>query len=199
MRRGRPKTFDRDSALMCALDVFWRDGYDGASLAHLVDAMGIGRQSLYDTFGDKHQLFLEALNRYVERRDEGLTAYLEATDQPPLERIRRLLGRILERAHSDDRGCLVTSAVGEFGASDPVVHTRLVEARRDLEDRLVAVLDEALAEGALGDEVDTTAWARAIIVQIHGAMLLARDPTARPLIDDSMRTFWATLAPGTPL
>lgn len=64
---GRPRGFDADLALDAAVDVFWRRGYDGASLSELTAAMGINRPSLYAAFGDKDQLFQSALDRYVQR------------------------------------------------------------------------------------------------------------------------------------
>src|SRR5258706_15440178 len=61
---ARPKEFDRDRALKKAMDVFWQQGYEATSTDDLVRAIGIGRQSRYDTFGDKHRLYLEALRLY---------------------------------------------------------------------------------------------------------------------------------------
>ena len=61
---ARPKAFDREQALDKAMHLFWQQGYEATSLPELLNTMGIGRQSLYDTFGGKHQLFMESLNRY---------------------------------------------------------------------------------------------------------------------------------------
>src|ERR1043166_7581204 len=63
---ARHKEFDRDEALHKAMEVFWARGYEAASVQDLVEHMGINRQSLYDTFGDKHALYLQALDRYQE-------------------------------------------------------------------------------------------------------------------------------------
>jgi TetR/AcrR family transcriptional regulator, copper-responsive repressor len=68
VERGRPRAFDEEKALDAALGVFWRNGYQGASLAELTDAMGIGKPSLYAAFGKKEQLYLKALERYRERQ-----------------------------------------------------------------------------------------------------------------------------------
>src|SRR3954463_3624794 len=64
--RGRPRKFDADQALDAALAVFWRKGYEGASLPDLTEAMGINRPSLYAAFGNKEELFRRAVDRYVE-------------------------------------------------------------------------------------------------------------------------------------
>src|SRR5215204_6288141 len=67
MPRGRPREFDIDEALDRALEVFWRRGYEGASLPELTEAMGINRPSLYAAFGNKEALFRKAIDRYVDR------------------------------------------------------------------------------------------------------------------------------------
>src|SRR5262249_56408458 len=67
LRMARPKAFDEDEALAAAMDVFWRTGYERASLDVLLQAMGISKQSLYDTFGDKRALYLTALAHYREQ------------------------------------------------------------------------------------------------------------------------------------
>src|SRR5437868_5208762 len=74
----RPIEFERDEVVRRALDVFWTSGYQATSLDDLTTAMGIGRGSLYNAFGDKHALFLEALDRYRADRLRDLTRVLEA-------------------------------------------------------------------------------------------------------------------------
>src|SRR5437870_1873268 len=72
MAMGRPRAFDIDKALDCALLIFWRKGYEGASLSDLTEAMGINRPSLYAAFGNKENLFRESLDRY----ENGPAAYV---------------------------------------------------------------------------------------------------------------------------
>src|SRR6185369_6883576 len=74
---ARVKEFDRDGALDKAMCVFWTKGYEATSLGDLLSAMGIARQSLYDTFGDKRALFGEALARYQQSRGDSLRAVLD--------------------------------------------------------------------------------------------------------------------------
>src|SRR5258706_15799806 len=69
--RGRPRSFDRDTALERAMEVFWRFGFEGASLHDLTEAMGINPPSLYAAFGDKEGLFLEAVERYQAKRGDA--------------------------------------------------------------------------------------------------------------------------------
>src|SRR5260370_36792414 len=79
---GRPKEFDRDRALKKALDVFWQQGYEATSTDNLVRAIGIGRQSMYDTFGDTRQLYLEALPLYKANTGAALSKRLYAAPSP---------------------------------------------------------------------------------------------------------------------
>src|SRR6476620_3388960 len=81
-RRGRPRTFDADRALARALDVFWRKGYEGASLPDLTRAMRINRPSLYAAFGNKEALFRRALDRY----NDGPAAYVKTALELPTAR-----------------------------------------------------------------------------------------------------------------
>src|SRR4051794_5154642 len=76
---ARPKAFDEDAALVQAMELFWQHGYAGASLAELTACMGISRQSLYDTYGDKHGLFLKALDRYCALIGSRMLAPLTGT------------------------------------------------------------------------------------------------------------------------
>src|ERR1700674_5103645 len=68
--RGRPRSFDREAALERAMEVFWRQGFEGSSLHDLTEAMGINPPSLYAAFGDKEHLFLEAVERYQAKRGD---------------------------------------------------------------------------------------------------------------------------------
>src|SRR5436190_7853112 len=89
-QRGRPRSFDAEKALECALEVFWRKGYEGTSLPDLTRAMRINRPSLYAAFGNKEALFRKALDRYVQ----GPAAYVrksltESTARAVAERVLR--------------------------------------------------------------------------------------------------------------
>src|SRR5712692_10611500 len=122
---ARHKEFDRDEALHKAMEVFWSRGYEAASIQDLVKHMGINRQSLYDTFGDKHALYLQALDRYREVEGRKLFELLERPG-PVKEVLRELFERVVEGSLCDRerRGCFIGNAMSELAARCPETAAR---------------------------------------------------------------------------
>src|SRR5690242_19926669 len=119
--RGRPRAFDPDKALDRALNVFWRKGYEGASLPDLTRAMGINRPSMYAAFGNKESLFRKAMDRYIK----GPASYArQALDEPTARAVvDRLFEGMLDSMANprNPRGCLVVQGALACGASaDPI-------------------------------------------------------------------------------
>ncbi|HEX4250449.1 MAG TPA: TetR/AcrR family transcriptional regulator [Pseudonocardia sp.] len=128
----RTKEFDPDVALERAVELFWERGYEGTSLHDLVERMGIGRRSLYDTFGDKHTLFLAALRRYAARYDEEFVRI--TAEAPDARRAIRLLFELsVTQGTPLHRGCLLvntaTEATIEDGQADAIVGRRFADMR----------------------------------------------------------------------
>src|SRR5947207_13053193 len=115
---ARSKEFDEERALAAAMDVFWRRGYENASLEVLMKEMGIARQSLYDTFGDKRALYLKAMAFYRQRTNSSLRELL--TSRLPVKEgfTRILLGLVAESREQHARGCLLLSATMERAMDD---------------------------------------------------------------------------------
>ncbi|HEX3364820.1 TetR/AcrR family transcriptional regulator [Phenylobacterium sp.] len=170
---ARPKAFDRDTALQAALDVFWTKGYAGASTDDLTVAMGIGRQSLYDTFGDKRRLYLEALTRYNTENVAGHLAALRnaasATDA--------IEGLLLRFANEPEplraRGCMGINAICEFG-QDPDVSAAGRASGELLEANLVRLLETGKAAGDVDSAVDPRSAARFIAATLAGLKVQAK-------------------------
>ena len=112
---ARHKEFDRDEALQKAMEVFWARGYEAASMQNLVEHMGINRQSLYDTFGDKHSLYLQALDRYQETESRKLFALL-SRPRSVKKAFKELFTGVIEGSLCDKehRGCLMNNAMSEL-------------------------------------------------------------------------------------
>jgi TetR/AcrR family transcriptional regulator, copper-responsive repressor len=146
--RGRPRSFDRDRALERAMHVFWRQGYEGTSVSDLTRAMGINPPSLYAAFGDKEQLYLEALGRYQERRLKLVAQWFE--EEPTAKAaVRRLLTEAacrLARSGAPRGSMLVLSATQCSAAS---LQPELAERRANMRAILKARIDRGVREGEL--------------------------------------------------
>src|SRR3989454_1626399 len=114
-RMARHKEFDRDEVLHKAMEVFWSRGYEATSIRDLVKHMGINRPSLYDTFGDKHALYLQALDRYREVEGRKVLELLERPGSVK-KTLRQLFGGVVEKAVCDGqrRGCFMSNATSEL-------------------------------------------------------------------------------------
>lgn len=127
MERGRPRIFKEEQALDAALAVFWRNGYQGASLSELTDAMGISKPSMYAAFGNKEQLYLSALQRYREkhlsRHAEALA--VEADLKMAMRLFLRSVATMLTAAELPGGCMVVTSAAA---CNTPALPKKIVEA-----------------------------------------------------------------------
>ena len=107
--RGRPRSFDRGAALAAAMDVFWEKGFEATSITDLTEAMGINPPSLYSAFGDKEQLFLEAIDSYSKRRGESCPYCEEPTARQAIEKLLTYMAHdLMESSHP--RGCMMMMA-----------------------------------------------------------------------------------------
>ena len=152
----RPREFDRDEALDRAKRVFWAKGYVSTSTEDLLAAMNIGRQSLYNAFGDKRKLYLEALARYQRESNASHLERLNSSASPLGGIEALLLGLISEDDSVRALGCMGVGAVSEFGAADP----ELAMLRSKVGPRLFRRLVERIREGQACGEVDLAIDAR---------------------------------------
>jgi TetR/AcrR family transcriptional repressor of nem operon len=188
---ARPREFDEEEVLDRAVDVFWNCGYEATSIEDLTTALGIRRASLYNAFGDKHTLYLAALDRY---RAGGLTGMQDALRDadPVLPAIRALLdGVVAESCGDDRRGCFVVNAVTERAGSDPEVLSRATDSFTRIEGLLRRALERAQDAGELAADASPRMLARFIATQVNGLRVLARAggsrAAARDVVEIAMR------------
>lgn len=169
----RPKAFDVDAALDAAIGVFWDKGYDGTSLDDLVAAMGIGRQSLYDTFGDKQTLYRRAIDAYREHGRAFADGHLHSAVDP-IAGIRSLLEAVANRDDSTcQRGCLLLNAASEAGRDSDIA--RQIRLNREaLYSGFTAAIRRAQATGAIPADRDLETCAHALMVTFFGLVTAAR-------------------------
>jgi AcrR family transcriptional regulator len=177
--RGRPREFEVDRALDRALRVFWRKGYEGATLPDLTKAMGINRPSLYAAFGSKEGLFRRALDRY----DEGPASYArEALGEPTARAVaERLLGGAVDQLtdRRNPRGCLLVHGALACGEAAESIRRELASRRAGGEAALRRRFERALAEGDLTADSDPAALARYVVTVIRGMAVEAAGGASR--------------------
>ncbi|GAA2258190.1 TetR family transcriptional regulator [Streptomyces ruber] len=173
---ARTKEFDPDAALQSALELFWRRGYEATSMSDLVEHLGIGRASLYATFGSKHELYLKALDRYSENQSPLLLRELSRPG-PALPAVRAVVRRFATEAASDEerlRGCLVVNTATELAPHDDAAALRVVRSWDHLETLLHAALARAQAQGELPEDRDPRALARMLLVLMQGLRVVGK-------------------------
>jgi TetR/AcrR family transcriptional repressor of nem operon len=173
---ARTKEFDPDAALQSALELFWRRGYEATSMTDLVEHLGIGRASIYATFGSKHELYLKAMARYIETRDPLLLDKLSQPG-PALPAVRAVVRRFAAEATSPEsrlNGCFITNTAAELAPHDPAA-ARLVEISWEhVETLLHSALVRAQAQGELPEGRDPHALARMLLVLLQGARIVGK-------------------------
>lgn len=164
--------FDADEAVDRALEVFWRRGYAATSPQALLDELGIGKGSFYNTFESKHNVFTLALERYKDRRLASLTATLD-TDGPLREAIEHGMVE-LTGLDSHRRGCLVVNAVAELAQADPRVDEIAETLFRGIETLLAEAIARGQARGEFASDESAQLKASSLLATIVGASILLK-------------------------
>ncbi|MFD5062251.1 TetR/AcrR family transcriptional regulator [Streptomyces sp. NPDC058394] len=179
MAGGRPRAFDSDEVLDRALEMFWRQGYEGTGIADLAKAMGINPPSLYNAFGNKQVLFQKVLDHYAD----GPARYIrEAFEQPTARAaIEQLLhGAADATTHPDHpRGCLTVQGGLACAPASAGARDELATRRAAGETALRARLEQARIEGELPDDADPDGLARYFSTIYQGLAVQAAGGASR--------------------
>jgi TetR/AcrR family transcriptional repressor of nem operon len=184
---ARTKEFDPDAVLQSALELFWRRGYEATSMADLVEHLGIGRASLYATYGNKRDLYLKALERYGEQRNPGLLRELSLPG-PALPAVRTVVRRFAAEASADgcrETGCFVTNTAAELALHDGAVARRVERSWEHLETLLHSALVRAQEQGELAEDRDPHALARMLLVLLQGVRVVGKASTDPARVRDA--------------
>jgi AcrR family transcriptional regulator len=176
--RGRPRSFDRDVALERAMEVFWKLGFEGASLHDLTEAMGINPPSLYAAFGDKEHLFLEAVERYEAKNGAACPYTDAATARDAVEQLLTYTASEFSKP-CNPRGCLMVMAATTSASSSASMQAALAQSRAAARARLKARIDQGLKDGDLPRGTDTGALVDFYATVLSGMSLQARDGASR--------------------
>jgi TetR/AcrR family transcriptional repressor of nem operon len=181
---ARPKEFDRDVAVERAMSVFWSKGYAATSTDDLLQVMQIGRQSMYDTFGDKRRLYVEALQRYQLESVAGHIERLRSTASPLAGIEALMVGLISSDRTTRAKGCMGVGAICEFGNADAELAQLRVKSSGMLHKALVERFQDAKAAGEIEERVDIERTTRFVETTMLGLQVAARaGESARTLRD----------------
>ena len=178
--RGRPRSFDVEAAVERAMGVFWSRGYHATALPDLLRATKLSRGSLYAAFGDKHSLFLRALDRYIA---DALTRMdIEfAPSREPVDGLRLYLAGYVERTTGANgrRGCLLVATAMELAGRDAEVDRRIASFFKAMEAKVTDALSRAKAAGKLADGVEPSSAARILVCFVEGLRVVGKTAPTR--------------------
>lgn len=145
---ARPREFDEVTALEAAIECFWQRGYEATSVRDLANKMGLSAPSLYNTYGDKHALFVQALERYLDHSTRARIERLEKS-LPPKQAIRRFIEEIIERSVNDRerRGCFLINSALEVAPHDRELGALIADRLAEIEAFFRRSIKAAQAEG----------------------------------------------------
>ncbi len=174
--RGRPRNFDRSAALRMAMKMFWEHGYEGTSIADLTSAMGITPPSLYNAFGNKEQLFREAVQFYVSHDGGAATSALR-NGQTAYEAVQAMLMAACMRSEDPDakRGCLIALGATNCARENQGIDDFLQGYRQSTRQAIYQRLCKGQADKELADDVDTHALADFYATVLNGLAIQTRD------------------------
>jgi AcrR family transcriptional regulator len=184
---ARPKEFDRVTALKAAITVFSDHGYEGTSTDALLEAMRICRQSMYDTFGDKRRLYLDALQQYNADSVADVIANLNTASSPLAGLEAALIAFASRPAHQSGLGCMGVASICEFGRSDPEVALLNETAARTLHSAFERRVAEAKAAGEVAGDLDVRTAAEFIQATLAGIKVAARGGAAAETLKSIVR------------
>jgi TetR/AcrR family transcriptional repressor of nem operon len=171
----RPKEFNPDDAIEKAMQVFWHKGYEATSMEDLLEAMDLNRGSLYDTFGDKRQLFLKVVDRYCTAFASSKFPLLDQPG-PALPTLRRFISGMIEVGLADPqrRGCLISNTVMELSPHEKEIAGKLRLALKMAEDTFFKVLTRAKQQGELQKGQDPRTLAQFLVTMMQGAIVMIK-------------------------
>ena len=166
---ARPREFDIDEALETAMQAFWDHGYEGTSMADLVQAMGLKKGSIYKAFGNKHALFMAALERYLNRSSVMVSEATAKADSA-IEALQSILFEMTRMSQSSEvrHGCFALNTVVELAAHDEQVEAYMAEGYKRMERKFTDLVRWGQESGDFRDDEDARVLARFVYISLAG-------------------------------
>src|SRR5271155_2747782 len=191
---ARPREFNEVTALEAAIECFWQRGYEATSVRDLADKMGISAPSLYNAYGDKHALFVQALEHYLDKSTRARIKRLEDT-LPPKQAIRQFIEEIIKRSVNDRerRGCFLINSALEVAPHDKELGALIADRLAEIEAFFRRSIEAAQADGDVPRNRVARDLARLLLGVLLGIRVLARSKPERALLEGVARPAFALL------
>ena len=185
----RPKEFNPDDAIEKAMQVFWHKGYEATSMEDLLEAMDLNRGSLYDTFGDKRQLFLKVIDRYCHGFVGEKFSLLDQAG-PALPALRRFIHSMIEGGLADPqrRGCLIANTIMELSPHEKEIAGTLRQVLKMAVDTFFRVLARAKQQGELKTDKDPRTLARFLTTMMQGTIVMIKAGAPADAVNQTAET-----------
>jgi len=185
---ARTKDFDENEVLTKAIQLFWHKGYNGTSMQDLVDGLGISRSSLYDTYTDKHTLFIKALESYQNSGADKIQEISENSGSAKAT-IKKLLEFVADELLNDkqQKGCFMVNAEVEVAPHDTEVNSLVCKNDQQMEDVFFQVIKKGQDSREIKNEQDARALARFIFNAVKGIRVTAKSTTDKSVFDDIIK------------
>ena len=175
MSIGRPKEFDTEKAMNAAMQQFWRDGYEATSLQDLLKAMGLSKSSLYQTFGNKHALFLNCLDNYQRTMSQEMSSKLDASESG-MQFIQDFLNEVIEEAsaNTEIKGCMLVNTMNELSQQDQKVADKALFGISSFAKVFARAIERCKQEGDIKPESDTETLVNYLITNVSGLRTMVK-------------------------
>jgi TetR/AcrR family transcriptional regulator, transcriptional repressor for nem operon len=186
---ARSKDFDEEEVLKKAVCTFWHKGYNATSMQDLVDALGISRSSMYDTYGDKHALYIKALEMYLNMGGNHMCD-LANSPAPAKQAIRQMLEYTANALLNDDqqKGCFMVNAEVEVAPHDTEVRDIVCKSEQRIEESFFIAIEKGQQNGQITSKQDARALARFLFNAVKGIQVLAKSTNDKSFFDDIINT-----------
>lgn len=172
-KMARSKEFNENEVLQKAMELFWKQGYEKTSMQDLVEYMGIHRRSIYDTFGDKHSLFLKTLQRYDNQIEAKITTHVN-TQESPCKAIRQLFMLAILRDELEPVGCLSVNSAVELSLHDFEVRELVSNSFSKTEQLLYALVQKGQKTGEVSSQFEAKKLSDLLHNSLVGLRVLAK-------------------------
>jgi TetR/AcrR family transcriptional repressor of nem operon len=182
----KEKLFDEDTVLERAMELFWSKGYNGTSMDELTRATGLSRSSIYNSFGDKHALFMRSIRFYQAQQQRALLEAVEKDEGSPLKKI-RLAFRYMEEVILADKlrkGCLVVNSTTELSNLDEEVSALVLDNLEGMEGLFLQWVEEGQKRGEIAGSFSARALARHLFNSYNGMRVIGQAKPDRKSLDD---------------